>query len=271
MSYQEAEQVGLKRRRSKQAIALAMEGRWREAIAINKGILESFPNDVEAYNRLGKAYLELGEYTEAREAYRRAAEIDPYNAVAMKNLRRLSYLGEAVSGTKIDTGKVSPEQFIEEVGKAGVVNLYHLGSPKTLAGMVTGDRVFLKIDGPNLTVENGSGEYLGQVEPKHGQRLVKLMEGGNKYTAAIVSSAEDRMSIIIREEYQDPSQAGRLSFPPREIEGPRTHISDRMLRRELEHEEELEVESGYTIIDGDEREVLPVELSDTEDKADIEE
>ena len=55
MTYQEAEQVGLKRRRSKQAVALAMEGRWREAIAINKEIIEGFPDDVEAYNRLGKA------------------------------------------------------------------------------------------------------------------------------------------------------------------------------------------------------------------------
>ncbi len=82
MTYQEAEQVGLKRRRSKQAIALAMEGRWREAIAINKEIIESFPNDVEAYNRLGRAHLELGEYSQAKEAYSRAAELDPYNIIA---------------------------------------------------------------------------------------------------------------------------------------------------------------------------------------------
>jgi len=270
MAYQEVEQVGLKRQRSKQAIALAMQGRWKEAVAINKAIIESFPDDAEAYNRLGKAYLELGQYAEAREAYRRAVEIDPHNTVAMKNLRRLSYLGEAVSGVKSDADKVGPEQFIEEVGKAGVVNLYRLGSPETRARMVTGDRVYLRVDGPNLIVENGHGEYLGLVEPRHGQRLVRLIEGGNRYSAAIVSSAEDSMSIIIREEYQDPSQAGRLSFPPREIEGPRTHIGDKILRRELEHEEELEVEPGYTIIGGDEIEVLPAELADIDDDTDEE-
>ena len=271
MAYQEAEQVGLKRRRSKQAIALAMEARWREAIAVNKEIIESFPNDVEAYNRLGKAHIELGEYSEARDAYKRAMELDPYNAVAMKNLRRLAHLGEVVSGTKGDSDKAGPEHFIEEVGKAGVVNLSRLGPPETLARMVTGDRIYLKIDGPNLMVENGGGEYLGQVEPKHGQRLIRLMEGGNEYTAAIISSAEDTMTIIIREVYQHPSQAGRLSFPARGAEGLRTYVSDRILRRELEHEEELVEEPGFTIIGGEETEILREEPSDIDAKTSNEE
>ena len=271
MSYQEAEQVGLKRRRSKQAIALAMEGRWREAIAINKEIIESFPNDVEAYNRLGKAYMELGEYSEARDAYKQAVELDSYNAVAIKNLRRLSKLGEVVVSSKGDSDKAGPEHFIEEVGKAGVVNLYRLGPPQTLAGVVTGDRVYLKIDVPNLIVENGRGEYVGQVESKHGQRLARLMEGGNKYTAAIVSSAEDKMTVIIREVYQHPSQAGRPSFPARGVEGLRAYISDRILRRELEQEEESVEEPGFTIIGGEEVEVLAAEPDEVDDKTNNEE
>ena len=86
MAYQEEEQARLIRQRSKQAIALAMEGRWREAVATNKSLIESFPNDVDAYNRLGRAYMEVGEYTQAREAYTRAVELDPYNAVSYTHL-----------------------------------------------------------------------------------------------------------------------------------------------------------------------------------------
>ncbi len=271
MTYQEAEQVGLKRRRSKQAVALAMEGRWREAIAINKEIIEGFPDDVEAYNRLGKAYMELGEYSEARDAYERAVQVDPYNAVAVKNLRRLSHLGGVMGATKSDCDKAGPEHFIEEVGRAGVVDLYHLGPSPTLARMVTGDKVYLRIDGPNLMVENCWGEYMGQVEPKHGQRLIRLMEGGNKYTAATVSSAEDKMTIIIKEVYQHPSQVGRPSFPARGFEGPRTYIGDKVFRRGLEQEETLVEDPGFTIIGGEEVEVLPGEPSDVDDKADNEE
>jgi len=244
MTYQEEEQARLRRQRSKHAIALAMQGRWREAVAANKDIIGSFPNDVDAYNRLGRAYIELGDYSQAKEAYGRALELDPYNVIAQKNLRRLSYLGEAVVGAEADSDKVEPQHFIEETGKAGVVDLYHLAPQEILARMVAGDKVYLKIDESGLAVENGRGEYLGQVEPKHGQRLIKLMEGGNRYTAAVVSSAEDRVTVIIREVYQDPSQAGQLSFPSKGVEGLRPFLSDKMIRRELEYIEALAEEAA---------------------------
>jgi len=235
MAYQEEEQVRLRRQRTKNAIALAMQGRWREALAANKDIIESFPNDVDAYNRLGRAYIELGEYSKAKEAYGRALELDPYNIIAQKNLRRLSYLGEAVVTPEADSDKAKPQHFIEETGKAGVVNLYHLAPREVLAKMVAGDRVYLRVDDSTLAVENSRGEYLGLVESKHAQRLIKLMEGGNRYTAAIVSSAEDKVTVIIREVYQHPSQAGQLSFPPKGVGSLQPYLSDKILRRELEH------------------------------------
>jgi len=248
MAYQEEEQVRIRRQRSKNAIALAMQGRWREAVAANKEIIESFPNDVDAYNRLGKAYIELGEYALAKEAYSRAVELDAYNIIALKNLRRLSYLGEAAASLQADSDKAKPEHFIEETGKAGVVNLHRLAPQGVLAKIVAGDRVYLKVSDSSLTVENGRGEYLGQVEPRHAQRLIKLMAGGNQYAAAIVSSAEDRVAVIIREVYQDPSQAGQLSFPPKGGEGLHPYLSEKMLRSGLEHvgaaEESAEADSA---------------------------
>jgi len=249
MTYQEEEQVRLRRQRSKNAIALAMQGRWREAVAANQEIIESFPNDVDAYNRLGKAYIELGEYSLAKEAYTKAVELDPYNIIAQKNLRRLSYLGEAVVSSE-GSDKAKPEHFIEETGKAGVVNLYHLAPQKVLAKIVAGDKVHLRVSDLSLAVENSRGEYLGVVEPKHAQRLIKLIEGGNQYAAAIVSSAEDRVTVIIREVYQDPSQAGQLSFPPKGGEGLHPYLSDKVLRRGLEYieaEEEFPESEGEII------------------------
>ncbi len=237
MAYQEEEQVRLRRQRSKQAIALAMQGRWREAVAANQEIIASFPNDFDAYNRLGRAYMELGDYAPAKEAYSRALELDPYNIIAQKNLRRLSYLEGVEVGSGFDSAKAEPQHFIEETGKAGVVDLYQLAPQGILAKMVAGDRVYLKVDDATLAVENGRGEYLGQVEPRHAQRLIRLIGGGNQYTAAIVSSAEDRVAIIIREVYQDPSQAGQLSFPSRGLESLRPYLSDKMLRRGLEYME----------------------------------
>jgi hypothetical protein len=258
MTYQEERLARLKRQRSKQAIDLAMQGRWREAVAANKGILENFPQDVDAYNRLGRAYMELGDYAQAKEAYRQALELDPFNTIAKKNLQRLSYLSEAPASAEGEGRKVEPHQFIEEIGKAGVVSLYHLAPTEVRARLVAGDEVHLKIDGPRLVVEDSRGQYLGQVDPKHGQRLIKLMEGGNKYSAAVVSSTEDAMTVIIREVYQHPSQAGRLSFPSKKAEELRP-VDERMFRLETEYEEIIPEDSGYTIIGGEEIEVLPEE------------
>jgi len=271
MSYQEEEQVSLRRRGSKWAIALAMQGRWREAIAANKSLIESFPNDADAYNRLGRAYMELGEYSRAREAYSRAMELDPYNTIAKKNLHRLSQLGEGVVGPEDAFHRVEPQHFIEETGKAGVVNLCRLAPRETLAKMVAGDRVYLRVDGSSLIAQDGRGEYLGQVEPKHGQRLIKLMKGGNKYTATVISSTEEMLTIIIREVYQDPSQAGQLSFPSKGVERIRPYVGDRIFRSKLEYEEGVVGRPGYTIVGGDGVESLPEEPSDIDDKADNEE
>ncbi len=242
MSYEER-QTRLKRVHEKEAIALAMQGRWQEATTLNKRIIESFPNDVDAYNRLGRAYMELGDYSLAREAYSRAMELDPANTIAAKNLHRLSQLGETAVGARRDSPHAEPHDFIEEMGKTGVINLLFLAPPAVVVRMVAGNEVYLKIDGTNLVVENGQGEYLGQIEPKHAQRLIKLMKGGNKYSAAIVSSAEDRLTIIIRESYQHPSQAGQLSFPPRGLEKLQPYVSGRMFRQELEEERGLLAES----------------------------
>lgn len=222
-----------------------MQGRWREAVAANQNLIESFPDDVSAYNRLGRAYTELGEFSRAREAYSRAIELDPYNAIAQKNLNRLSHLDEVAVDLN-DDPYVEPQHFIEEPGKAGVVDLYHLGPPQVLAKMVAGDKVYLRVDGAGLVVENGRGEYLGQVGSKDGQRLIRLIEGGNRYTAAIVSAAADRVTVIIREIYQEPSQADRPSFPVKSVKSPRPYISERV-KHELESEE-AEEEPDYSII-----------------------
>lgn len=256
--YQEEEQSRLRRQASKEAITLALQGNWKEAIAINKTLIEKFPADVEALNRLGRAHMELSEYKDAEAAYRKTLEVDQYNAIAQKNLQRLSYLKKTKSGPAGGeaTHKLEPQQFIEEIGKAGVVNITNLAKPALLARFVAGDIVALKVVENNLTITNSKGEQLGVVEPRHGQRLVRLIRGGNKYTASIVSSTDKAVTVIIRETYKDPSQLGQLSFPTRGIEAARPDIADRVIRREMEQEDASNGDAGYTVVGGEEPEAL---------------
>ncbi len=251
MSYREEDRVRWRRQSSKDAIALAMRGQWQEAAAVNQGIIDLFPSDFEALNRLGRARFELGEYAAAEAAYRRSTEIDPYNPIAVRNLERLSRLGPTQRAVPAaGAGGLEPQVFIEEVGKAGVVELEEPAPAETLARMAAGDRVQLKIDGSRMIVESGPGEYLGLVEAGHAQRLTRLDAAGNRYEAALVSVIPEAASVIIREVYQDPGQVGRLSFPSTVADASRTDIGDRALRRELEEEEALTGESGYTVVGG---------------------
>ena len=55
--------------KTKEAITLANETRWNEAVFVNRLIVESFPYDIAAYNRLGKALSEMGRYSEARDSF----------------------------------------------------------------------------------------------------------------------------------------------------------------------------------------------------------
>src|SRR5260370_34268168 len=108
-----------KRSKSEQAISLAMKNRWDEAAHVNRDILDLFPNEVDAYNRLGKALTELGRYAEARDAYSQAVKLDPLNGIASKNLQRLGKVPpDGVAGPS--PLPVDPRLFFEESGKTTV-------------------------------------------------------------------------------------------------------------------------------------------------------
>lgn len=272
MAYDNEEQVKLIRQKSKLAITLAMEGRWREAVGANKSIMEDFPGDIDTRNRLGRAYMEMGEYSLAREAYNQAKELDPYNIIAEKNLRRLEHLKEAEHVADGGFHKVEPHSFIEETGKAGIVSLYKLAPKKVLAGTDAGDRVNLKMIDSNLIVEDNRQRYLGQVEPRHSQRLVRLMKGGNVYTATVISSSDDILAIIIRESYQHPSQEGQLSFPSKGFGSLRPYVSDRILRKRIEYGGTVSGGSKIYHAGEDEADMLsdePVDDSNDEDEPEV--
>jgi tetratricopeptide (TPR) repeat protein len=281
-SYQQEreEKARLRQRLSKEAIDLALQGKWEEAEALNRDIIDKFPSDVEAYNRLGRALTELGDFDGAKEAYLKALELAPENAIAKKNLARLTSSSESMatlkstpqktSTSKAQTRRVALDLFVTEVGKAGVVNLHSVAPPKVLAKTGFGDQVRLEAKKQRLIVTSENREYLGEVEPRQGLRLVKLMRGGNKYDAAILNVEDDKVQVIIKEIYQHPRQVGHPSFPVKATEHLRTRIKESLLRRGIitdegepipeseysEEEEELgpEEESlpeGFTVIGED--------------------
>jgi tetratricopeptide (TPR) repeat protein len=232
----------LKRQGADQAIELALESKWEEAVTLNRSLLAAQGDDVDAWNRLGKALLELGRYREAREAYGRSLELDPVNSIARRNLDRLATVGEEEEPRRGEgVAKVAQDLFIEEIGKTGVTMLEG-ASLEGLARLTAGDEVYLKPQEDVIEVEDVSGASIGRVEPKLGLRLLRLIAGGNRYAAAVKSLSDKGVELIIKETYRDPSQT-RLSFPAVGGEGVRPYIKESLLRLGEDEEEEVEDET----------------------------
>lgn len=236
MTNQTEDKARFKRQRAEQAVNLAMQSRWDEAIAANKAIIAVFPDDAESFNRLGKALSEVGKIKEARDAYQRALEIEPSNMIARKNLDRLQTMKAKAEPDKAQ--QVDTSLFIEEMGKTGIVTL-RPSNLKTLATLSAGDEIALAPVGSRITVETMAGEYLSDVEPKLALRLSKLITGGNTYAAAVASVQAESVKVIIKETFQHPSQVGKLSFPAGKAgEVVRAYTRESLVRADMDDDED---------------------------------
>lgn len=211
--------------RARKAVALAMRNRWEDAATVNRSIIREFPNDIEAYNRLGKALSELGRNREARQAFQYVLQYSPNNSIAKKNLSRLTKLADADTPRANARASRNPHTFIEESGKAGVTLLTKLAPPDVLLKLTPGDLVQLRTGSKGLSVTDESGAYLGEVEQKIGKRIARLILGGNQYEATVTSVEERELAIIIRETYRSVAQAGIVSFPSRAAADYRVNLS----------------------------------------------
>lgn len=234
---QTEDKARFKRQRSEQAIQLAMQSRWDEAVAANRAIISVFPEDAESHNRLGKALTETGKIKEAREAYQRALEIEPTNTIAKRNLDRLASMKGKTEPDRAQ--QVDTSLFIEEMGKTGVTTLRPTNQ-KLIATLSAGDEVAVVPQGSRLTIETMGGEYLSDIEPKLAVRLSRLITGGNKYAAAVAGLGSDSVRVIIKETFQHPTQVGRLSFPAGKAgDVVRAYTKESMVRADADDDEEF--------------------------------
>ncbi len=269
------DQARAKRVRTEQAIQYAMQSRWDDAITANRAIIAAFPDEPEGYNRLGKALSETGKIKEAREAYQRALELEPTNTIARKNLDRLATARAKAEPDKAQ--QVDTSLFIEESGKTGV-SVLKPANIKMLSTLSAGDEVALKSVGSRLTVETMAGEYLSDVEPKLALRLTRLMNGGNKYAAAVASLNGESVRVIIKETFQHPDQVGRLSFPAGKAgEVIRPYTRESLVRTDADEDEdstedveEWEDTDGEGEAEPETREVNIFDVARDEDADDVE-
>ena len=198
------------------AIRLAMDSKWEEAVELNQFILENFGPEDQVYNRLGKALTELGRLEEARDQYEKSLRLNPFNTVAKKNRSKLEVLIQHKADIKSGATRVDLNLFVEEMGKTVITQLEAVEDPEVCDKVVAGDIAELTVAGDTITVATLRGIHLGQLEPKLARRLIKFMQGGNRYQAGVTGCENGQIRVIVRETYQDPKFAGKPSFPMRQ-------------------------------------------------------
>ena len=243
----------------REAVNFAVNGEWERATEVNKAILELFPTDVEAMNRLTKALIEMGSYLDAKAVSNQVIEVAPYNNIAKKNVARIDHLtanpGAASGGASRQANKANnaTQTFIEESGKSATTVIRNNRGNKTALHVSPSDQVILERERNSVTVKTFDGVLLGQVEPKMGNRLARLIDGGNKYSAAVLTVNEDGISIMIRETVKHRSLQNMLSFPtqsPSNMNGNgRVLLTEKMTR--MVREEDEEDDDDENVIDED--------------------
>jgi len=251
----QTEEKGRKRRQlAEQAINLAMSNQWQQAIELNTRLVEEFTPDAEAYNRLGKAYAQLGRNSDARGAYEAALKIDPTNTIAQRNVTRLAALKDEapVAGEEGAHRQADPAFFIEETGKTVATSIFCDASKETLAHVAASDMLGMRPEGDTVIVTTEGGDRLGPLEGKLSARLIELQEGGNTYAIAAISINPNKRELraLVREMRQAPQMAGRVSFPPETGSTVRAYIRGGIIRDErLDEDDDDLTDEGESVAD----------------------
>ena len=196
-----------------QAVAAALDADWPRAVELNAKILEAAPDDIEARNRIGRAYIEQGKLEEAKVAFAEVLKAEPYNSIAIRGTQRITALLDHKGKSVTTTTRTQPRLFIEDMGKTGILRLINPAPPHILARYSPGAEAQLKEQEGLLAVHARDGELLGFLEPKVGRRLIDLIRTGNQYVAAIVSNDQQNARVAIREVLQSVENSSRISFP----------------------------------------------------------
>lgn len=194
---------------AQKAVAAALAGDWKKAEKINKQIFKNDKSDIDALNRLARAYAEQSNLKKAKETAQKVLKISPFDQIANKSLKRWKGLRR---GETIVSGPSSAEAFLEEPGKTKMISLLHLGASSILAKLDAGDEVKLAPHKHRISITTLDGKYIGRLPDDIAATLRKLIKSGNKYQTLIKSIETQDVRVFIRETKRSEELKGIPSF-----------------------------------------------------------
>jgi len=195
------------------AIQAMLLGDWKNAASLNKDLIDENPKDIDALNRLAYVFTILGKIQEAKSTYRKVLKIDVLNQIAIRNIKKLTEMGPKQIAKSLSSIKGVTNTFLEETGKTKIISLVNTAQPKIIALLTTGQPVVITIKRSKIFVQDQNAQYLGVLPDDIGKRLIKLIKGGNTYTACIKSATEHNVCVFIKETKRTSKYKNQPSFP----------------------------------------------------------
>ncbi len=179
------------------AIQTALTGDWELAIQLNEEILRENPQDIETLNRLAFAYTVAGKVKEAKRTYQKVLDIDTFNPIALKNLKRLG--GTLAPHKSSNIYPFDSDLFLEESGKTKIIALVNAAQPKLLKALQAGQLLSVCVKRSKVFILDSDNQYIGMLPDNTSSRLIKLIEGGNIYECYVKSVDDNDVTIFLRE------------------------------------------------------------------------
>jgi len=193
------------------AISAALAQDWKEAIRINLALLKTSKNNISFLNRLGFAYLQCGQITDAKKIFLKVTKLDTYNQIAAKNLKKLGSVRQK-DLIKTKRTQVTPMSFLEEPGKTKIVECVNCAPLQVLLTVSPGEEIELKARNHVVEARNDKSVYLGALPDDLSFRLIKFLGVGNTYQALVKSVGKNSLTLFLREMSRGKQFANQPSF-----------------------------------------------------------
>lgn len=192
----------------KSAIKEASNQNWERAKQINLAILNQQKNNIETLNRLGIAYIKLGQKQNAIKCFTHVIKISPNNIISQKNLQKLHLAGDKKISNTIDK-----KYLVNDSSKS--INLKFELNKKISSldkEIGAGDSLIIKQKEDSISIYKDK-ILLNVIKHTIAKRISKLIKLGNKYSCTVIGSNEKYIRVNIKEIFKSESTTNIISFP----------------------------------------------------------
>jgi tetratricopeptide (TPR) repeat protein len=178
---------------SKLAIKAAFNQNWSEAIELNNQIISQDEKNIDAFLRLGLAYLQIQDYAKAKKIYSKVLEMDPINKIALDKMKLVK---EKKTGDFIVPDS---DSLLKEPGNSIETSLEILTKGITVDKFKFDENLILKISGKTISVHRDDAKqslinYLPDIIVKG---ILKAQNLKSEITVKFIGGKDKKIKVLV--------------------------------------------------------------------------